>query len=133
MKTKICAYCGEAGKLTNEHIWPQCIIERVPSYTNRYSEAANKVFKGDLIIKDVCSKCNNGPLSKLDSYLCKLYDQYFQFFPPDETIVNFSYEYNLLFRSLLKISFNAARSSNQDSILLSQYKRVILGRRTNSR
>lgn len=34
-------------------------------------KAPVRVFKGDIVIKDVCAKCNNGVLSTLDNYAFK--------------------------------------------------------------
>jgi hypothetical protein len=63
-------------------------------------------------IRDVCAACNNGELSRLDSYICKLFDETFvRIIPRDETIL-FSFDYHLLKRWLLKMSFNSARIHN---------------------
>ncbi|GIP44452.1 hypothetical protein J45TS6_29110 [Paenibacillus sp. J45TS6] len=110
---KLCAYCGLSKPLTKEHIWPKGIINRVPTYIGRYSERANKVQAGELVIKDVCQTCNNGILSGLDDYLCKLFDAFFKDFVREHEIVNFEYDYDLLARVLLKLSFNTARASRQ--------------------
>lgn len=125
---RVCAYCNSiTNKLTREHIWPSCIIKRVPSYTRRYSERANKVFSGDLTISDVCAECNNGSLSTLDSYICKLYDRWFVQFPERGQWINFDYDWSLLGRWLLKISFNSARASSDDDVVLARYANLILG------
>jgi hypothetical protein len=123
-----CAYCGSTtNKLTREHIWPSCIIKRVPSYDARYSERADRVFTGDLTISDVCHVCNNGPLSDLDSYICKLYDRWFVQFPERGQWLDFDYDWYLLGRWLLKISFNSARASRSDHEVLNRFADVILG------
>lgn len=127
MATK-CAYChSETNKLTREHIWPACIIERVPGYTARYSERADKVFDGDMTIADVCAVCNNGPLSHLDSYICRLYDRWFVQFPERGQWLDFEYDWTLLGRWLLKICFNSARTSGCDDNTLEKFTDVILG------
>jgi hypothetical protein len=124
----VCAYCGSiANKLTREHIWPACIIDRVPTYTARYSERAGKVFSGDFTISDVCDQCNNGPLSRLDAYICKLYDRWFVQFPERGQWLNFDYDWSLLGRWLLKISFNSSRVSRSDDVVLARFADVILG------
>lgn len=110
---KTCAYCGTTNPLTKEHIWPKGIINRVPSYIGRYTERANKVQAGELVIKDVCQFCNNGSLSKLDDYLCNLFDSSFKDFVREYETVNFAYDYDLLARVLLKLSFNTARASKR--------------------
>ncbi len=126
--SKTCAYCKSAdNKLSREHIWPKCIIERVPDYSARYSERANKVFSGDQVVSDVCSQCNSGPLSELDSYICHLFDMYFQFFPEAGQSVDFKYDWSLLGRWLLKVSYNSARVSRIDNKVLSHFADVIHG------
>ena len=122
-----CAFCGKSTALTREHIWPSGIIRRVPEYTARYSEKADKVFGADLTIADVCAKCNNGPLSDLDAYICDLYDRYFAFFPERGEAVEFSYDSSRLGRWLLKISYNSARASGPDGPALSRSADLILG------
>ncbi|WP_156337259.1 hypothetical protein [Paenibacillus dakarensis] len=124
---KTCAYCGTTNPLTKEHIWPKGIINRVPSYIGRYSERANKVQAGELVIKDVCQFCNNGSLSKLDDYLCNLFDSFFKDFVREYETVNFAYDYDLLARVLLKLSFNTARASKQPIDLFSPMIPYILG------
>jgi len=124
----VCAYCrSTTNKLTREHIWPSCIIKRVPNYKARYSERANKVFSGDLTIADVCDECNNGPLSQLDAYICKLYDRWFVQFPERGQWLDFDYDWSMLGRWLLKISFNSARASGSDDAVLEKFADVILG------
>lgn len=123
-----CAYCRAACKeLTAEHIWPQCIIQRVPTYEMRYSSRAKKVIKGDLVVKDVCARCNNGPLSALDSYICSLFDRYFHATLGHNPHVEFEYDWGLLGRWLLKISFNASRLSGVHADVLSNHADIILG------
>jgi hypothetical protein len=126
-----CAYCGsEANRLTREHIWPKCIIERC-RYGARYSERAQKVFAGDLIVSDVCEKCNNGVLSELDANGCRYYDRYFHSFAEADTLVEFEYDYCSLTRWLLKLSYNSARATarpnKRDADILAQFAPVILG------
>lgn len=123
----VCAYCrSNTNKLTREHIWPSCIIKRVPTYTARYSERANKVFSGDLTVADVCDQCNNGALAHLDAYICNLYDRWFVQFPERGQWLDFDYDWSLLGRWLLKISFNSARASGSDVTVLEKFANIIL-------
>jgi hypothetical protein len=110
---KKCAYCGVECQPTREHIWPKTLIEK-NEMTHVYSQKTNKIFLGEPVIKDVCSTCNNAKLSKLDSYLSSLFDDHLKFIinPGDSASLNYSYD--LLLRSLLKISFNASRAANSD-------------------
>ncbi len=127
MANGTCAYCGQVASLTREHIWPRCIIERVPTYVMRYSEKADKVFAADLVIKDVCSSCNNGGLSALDSYACTLYDKYFHNIVQSSDRVLFEYDHELLSRWLLKVSFNSARANSQDEFFHYPLRSFIMG------
>ncbi|PKM79579.1 MAG: hypothetical protein CVU89_17435 [Firmicutes bacterium HGW-Firmicutes-14] len=122
-----CAYCGKKNKLTKEHIWPRCIIKRVSNYNARFSERAGKFFEAELTISDVCEECNNGVLSKLDDYICEMYDKYFQHFHQKGDSVSFNYDFDKLARWLLKISYNTARTTGIDSKLLETYVPYILG------
>ena len=103
---KKCAYCDIKTKLTKEHIWPKCLITRMPNLTFRYIGSQDKFVTSELVISDVCSKCNNEKLSKLDSYFCSLYDKYFKIFHEEKNQFIFEYNYDLLLRSLLKIIFS---------------------------
>ncbi len=115
--TTPCAYCERESKPTREHLWPNGFIERVPSYNLRFSRRANKVFAGDLTIKDVCATCNNEVLGGLDAYACEMFDRYFRDFAVAGTEVLFEYDFDGLLRWLLKMSFNTARTLRPDTPL----------------
>lgn len=108
---KVCAYCKKAGPFTKEHIFPSNIIQKYRERQAFYNKRVDKFVYSDPVIKDVCANCNNNLLSKLDAYLSELYDQnlYVELAPGDNTEI--SYNYDLLLRSLLKISFNSSRAS----------------------
>lgn len=126
-KSPECAYCGRIAPFTKEHLWPTCIINRVQTYDMRYSERAQKVVAGDLTVGDVCARCNNGPLSQLDAYIGRLYDAHFATFAEYRTEVEFCYDYDLLLRWLLKMSYNSARVSGRDAAALKTFVPYILG------
>lgn len=123
-----CAYCSAEEKLTREHIWPNCILKRVPSYKSRYSGRAGKMVSSDFTIRDVCRACNNGPLSELDAYFCELYDKYFTRELKPGQPITFSYDFDCLVKALLKISYNSARTTDVDAPLLRKYAPVIVSR-----
>lgn len=125
---KVCAYCGEEGKLTREHVWPAGINVRTPEMGNRYFEKAHKVLSAEHTIKDVCAKCNNEVLSKLDDYGCSLFDRYFYDANVKKGGVNFRYDYHRLSRWLLKISYNSSRTVDIDTEHLKRCVPYILGR-----
>ena len=125
---KECAYCGLPRRPTREHIWPNGFLRR-GSFGLKYSARAGRTFEGDLIVRDVCETCNNGPLGALDSYACDLYDSNFGRFPEHFTPVRFAFEYSKLVRWLIKIAFNSARTQGHDDAeLLGRYRSVILGK-----
>ena len=127
MAQSTCAYCGDSAPLTKEHIWPQCVITRAPSYVMRFSAQAKKVFGADLIVKDVCARCNNGPLSVLDAYACNLYDSYFSKTVERNEHVVFRYDHDQLLRWLLKVSYNSSRTTHADAAFHRPLKKYILG------
>ena len=122
---KTCAYCDAPPPLTKEHIWPNGFLKR-GDFRVKFSAKANQTFAGDLTISDVCARCNNGPLSALDAHACELFDRRFSKFVEAGAIVPFNYDYGLLMRWLLKVSFNSARLTGQDVALLSRYREAIL-------
>jgi hypothetical protein len=125
--SKKCAYCGKENvSFTKEHIYPKCIYERTPEQNLLFVPNINKVIEAEATIKDVCSDCNNGELSKLDAYFCGLFDLYIKNFIHRNDIVIFNYEFDTLTRWLLKVSYNSARSSKTNHEYLSQFTDYIL-------
>lgn len=124
---RTCAFCGAHGRLTREHIWPKGIINRV-EYGLRFT-GQGKVITGKLTIADVCRACNNGPLSALDAYICKLHDEYFHQFHDKGSSVTFHYDWWQLGNWFLKASYNAARASGNktDLVILSRCTDFIRG------
>ena len=121
----ICAYCeSDSIGMTREHVWPRCIQERT-KFELRFSGKAKKIVRNDLIVKDVCAKCNNETLSGLDSYFCDLYDAYFAHQLSTDQSVTLKYDFGKLSRSLLKLAYNSSRTTGQDQEALSKYAPVI--------
>jgi hypothetical protein len=122
-----CAYCDKPCQQTREHVVPDWYND-TPGEAETFSARAPFThLKGDLIVRDVCSKCNSGVLSSLDGYGKELYDRYFA--PPiysGET-VTFDYDGDRLLRWLLKVSYNSARAQNADVRVLREYRKVMLG------
>jgi hypothetical protein len=114
MSARTCAYCGCPGNLTREHLWPASLHERLmrANKTTENSFWLRKIdaeIAGEPKIKDVCKRCNNGPLSQLDNYICTLFDRYFARILSQHEKIDFEYDYHLLKRWLLKLCFNSAR------------------------
>jgi hypothetical protein len=125
MSKRMCAYCKKNNKLTREHIWPAGIIKKV-NHRGRYSSLFNKVIWSDFTIKDVCATCNNGVLSEIDSYGLQLFNQYFEYYININSEIEFNYNYSLLARWLLKLSFNSARAVKSDFERLEKYSEVLI-------
>jgi len=124
---KVCAYCGEARPLTADHVWPNSFLDRFGRNSAHFSVRSRKVHGGDYVIKDVCETCNSDKLSPLDTYFCRLYDEYFVHLHDFDSTVNFRHDYTLLARSLLKISYNTARQGVSDPSPLASLRGFVLG------
>lgn len=109
----ICAYCNKEKQATKEHIIPKGIIDLFPECNLSYS-GFDKVHGGEATIKDVCSECNNGQLSKLDKYGKEFVETYFINNYNKGDKVDVDYDYNRLIRWLLKIIYNNERSYHRD-------------------
>jgi len=125
---KKCSYCNAGGSLTKEHIWPSSLIKKYEGGLRTYNKRNHNFHDSDPVIKDVCAECNNVKLSKLDAYLSSLYDDYFAspLSPGESTEIE--YDYDLLLRSLLKISYNSSRASASPKIIQahSHFRKYIL-------
>lgn len=126
MSSKKCAYCGSGGPFTKEHVWPAAFLGRRNGLYAHYSPSSGNVHGADYIVRDVCQSCNNGKLSILDNYFCKIYDNYFKEPRGVGIEVVFDYDYHLLARTLLKIAYNTARSANSEVIPLQRFSEYIL-------
>ena len=126
-----CAYCEIDKKTTREHIIPNGFLKRMDQKNMiTWSEAAPiRVIKSDPVIKDVCAECNNGELSKLDSYGLEFILNNNRKVAKNNSTLVVKYDYNKLKRWLLKVCFNASRANNRkyDTSVYDQVKSYILG------
>jgi hypothetical protein len=112
-----CAYCGSHHPLAAEPLWSAELQSRlaadVPREVHPYWLARRRrILPDEPLMRDVCERCSQGVLSRLDSYLCTLYDRtLFQMPARDQSLV-FEYDYHLLKSWLLKMCFNSARIHN---------------------
>jgi hypothetical protein len=110
-----CSYCGSDDNLTREHIIPKFIYSReaLKGHETPVSHvpatAGEKFVQSEPVIADVCARCNNGVLSRLDEYGAKMYDQFFDVTPQPGERIELSYDFDLLTRWLLKLAYNTAR------------------------
>lgn len=106
-----CAYCPSTGPFTKEHIWSKALIHKYEDLRT-YNPKSNRFYTGEPVIKDVCATCNNEKLSPLDDYMSMLYDKSLHRILAAGESANIEFDYSLLLRSLLKISYNSTRASN---------------------
>lgn len=126
----ICAYCEEDKGLTREHIIPDFIykLEKGNGPLVGWNEKAKKIVGGEGKIKDVCADCNNVKLGTLDGY-AKIMLQNSGVLTQNylSKIINLEYDYDLFKRWILKVSFNSARSSNNNPKSFKKFVPYILG------
>jgi len=125
----ICSYCKQERTLTREHIIPSWYYKHDSSTEGSgfMERAKGKIVNTELKIKDVCSVCNSGKLSELDSYGKNLFLSDLLNYVYKDTKHLLKYDYNLLARWLLKVAYNSARAHGSDLEVLSQYADIILG------
>jgi len=122
-----CAYCDRSCSPTREHVVPDWYNE-TPGDAETFNAREPFIHtRGDILIKDVCKKCNNGPLADLDAYGKDLYERYFSLIAYDPTTVEFSFEAPRLIRWLLKLSYNSGRAHNADIAALHALRKAMLG------
>ncbi|MFQ2544286.1 hypothetical protein ACK3Z0_13355 [Aeromonas caviae] len=118
---RVCSFCKENKPLTREHLWPASLHKRlykINKLDRKYFwlERNDKTIASEPKIQDVCADCNNGVLSRLDNYICELFDQNFIHMPEKGECVKFEHDHNKLKRWLLKMSYNSARISNSPDL-----------------
>jgi hypothetical protein len=98
-----------------------------PYYLDRLNE---KMIGGEPTVKDVCERCNNVVLSRLDTYGVELYRRFFYNIANEGDTVAFDYRFDDLLRWILKLAFNSARINlASDLPFLSKLRGYILGKR----
>jgi len=123
-----CAYCNMPCQPTREHVVPRWYND-TPGESETFSARAPFThIKGDIVVRDVCSVCNGGALSALDSYGKAMYEQYFTSQVYEGDTVDFEYDGNRLIRWLLKLSYNSSRAQNADVTILRAYRDAMLGK-----
>jgi len=98
----------------------------MPDCMLKFLNSKKIVTISELVISDVCSECNNERLSPLDSYLCSLFDKYFINFIEEEKPFIFEYNYDLLLRAIMKITFNSSRTVTRIDNDFEKFKNYIL-------
>ena len=123
---KRCAYCGNTGTMTKEHIIPNWFVSSDKRDSVSFLERASGQNVPPAEIKDVCRECNNGCLSRLDDYGRSLYEKYFKNFIFKNESIDFKYDYQKLLQWLIKCSYNSARANNTDISSLKYHAKSII-------
>lgn len=126
-----CSYCNQSDeKLTREHIIPDGFLRGMnrKAMTTWSDKAPVRVIKGDMVIKDVCAKCNNELLSILDNYALNAITKYNGEINRATKKIFFKYDFEKISRWLLKVVYNSARASGSvyDSSIYKQCTEYIL-------
>ena len=116
----ICAYCGQESKGTKEHIVSSAILDLFPECFATIDNIRGKVHLGDPMVKDVCAECNNKKISYIDSYAKDMVSYYFVQKYEQDDMIDFTYDYTLVQKMLLKYSYNALRSYNDNTAFFTQ-------------
>ena len=126
--SKAGADCGNPGPRTADHVWQRCFLDRYGRHAAQFSVRGRLVHGADYVVKDVCAICNAERMSPLDSYFCRLYDEYFVHLQDFNSTVTLHYDFDLLVRSLLKIAYNTARQGISDPGPLAAIRGFMVGR-----
>lgn len=124
-----CAYCGNVGSMTKEHVTPRFVYKHLKINGKHLGwNRRIETWKSNLenATKDVCSVCNNGVLARLDGYAYECFRENNLF---DQRYINgliLKYDYDRLLRWLLKVSFNTSRMSAMGILDHSKYLPYIL-------
>ena len=127
----VCAYCQEKCYPTREHIIPAfmyAFMKQLEYSVIGWNEVAQKMLSEEGKIKDVCASCNNNILGYLDSYGKQLLSDSGLLVPNyTKTTLALKYDYSLLLRWLLKVSFNSSRRDGAHAPLFKEHIPFMLG------
>ncbi len=128
-----CAYClRDDVKLSREHLIPKSLdllFSGGDKWGGHYflEKAPDKFLPNQPVVKDVCVTCNNGPLSKLDSYALEFFRTNGRTSLAKESTLNVRYSWESLCRWILKVQYNSARIHEREVTLLGPCREYILG------
>ncbi len=130
-KMKKCAYCESEGSMTREHVIPSFIYavqNKLKQSCIGWNEVIEKMVGGEFKVKDVCAHCNNVILSELDGYAKKLFTEsgiLVENYTKNK--ITLKYNYDLLLRWLLKVSYNSSRTDGAHAHLFKEHIPYMLG------
>lgn len=75
MVTRLCVFCGDSGNLTNEDAWPRWLIRHIVKkgtqvnqrWGNQEGLTGFTSRRQNVMVRRVCSTCNNGWMSDLET------------------------------------------------------------------
>jgi hypothetical protein len=121
----VCAYCQQDRPPTREHVIPAFMYDfqkQLERSVTGWNEVAQRMVGGEGKVKDVCADCNNRVLGELDAYGKRMLGAsgllVHNYTRRDLTL---EYDYALLLRWLLKVSFNSSRTDGAHSPLFERY------------
>lgn len=127
---KKCAYCNKEASLTREHVIPAFIYafqKEVARKAVGWNEVRKQMIGGEFKVKDVCVDCNNRVLGELDAHAKNLFkDAGLLVKNYKKETISFHYDYDLLLRWLLKVSFNSSRTDGAHASIFEPYVNYIL-------
>ncbi len=96
--------------MTREHVFSDWLQREIGAMESQTEGTPGDVTRGLFKVRDVCGRCNNGPLSVLDAYAKKLWDAYFSDLDPP-ALTPFRADFHKLTRYLMKTAYNDARKA----------------------
>jgi hypothetical protein len=123
---RVCAYCGPTDSpLTREHLF-SAFLEG-GGYKTFVDRTRKIVSRRAPRIRDVCERCNTGPLSALDAHGAELHRRYFSRLVDAPVDITFRYDFDRLLRWLLKIAYNQDRAKGLPSDVYQPFLPYVLG------
>ena len=127
MKTGKCAYCGKEGPLTKEEAFPKFLAHKAGYNVFVDRRRGRSPLRLPPVLRDVCQNCNNVLLGRLDTYASQLFKLYFRVPVSVPVLITFQYDFGLLHRWLLKLTYNFARAISERVDVFQQHIPYILG------
>jgi hypothetical protein len=129
---KKCAYCDKDNvKISVEHIISKAFLKKYYEIGKGYVNAEEKYTQNFPTVRDVCIKCNNENLNKLDTYFREFYEKNIPSYVVNElTQIEVNYDFSKLSAWVLKTLYNSERKNAYDYIprKLHKFKEYILGK-----